>query len=102
MAKAHWASVFGLGFWINYLVSLLLTLWIPFAHLRFINKETGAIVNESFLPMYRIYLDVIQHPEAVSAYKFIALHLIIVFFVTYAVWYLVLLRSRRIEGAGQP
>ena len=93
MATPRIRDIFGMGFWLNYALSLLLTLWIPFAHLKFVN-ESGEVLRESYPPVYKIYLDLVQDPTMFSVYKYVAAHWLIVFFVTAAVWYSVLrLRS---------
>jgi hypothetical protein len=67
----------------------VLTLWIPFAHLKFVN-ESGVVLRESYPPVYKIYLDLVQDPTMFSVYKYVFAHWLIVFLVTAAVWYGVL------------
>jgi hypothetical protein len=93
MAKVRLRDVFGPAFWLNYGVSLIVTLWVPFAHLRFKDEETGKVIRESYPAVYEIYLDVIQNPNTWSAYKYIGAHLGIVFAISALVWYLVARRQ---------
>jgi len=89
MAKVRLRDIFGPAFWFNYLISLFVTLWVPFAHLRFKDEETGKIIRESYPAVYEIYLDIFQNPNTWSAYKYVGAHLGIVFLISFAMWYLV-------------
>jgi len=75
-------------FWLNYVFSLGLTIWIPLAQLEFRMEQTGEVVNTSTLPMYRIYWELAQHPGTNEYYKYVALHLGGVFLITALVWVL--------------
>ncbi|MBI1318187.1 MAG: hypothetical protein GC168_04440 [Candidatus Hydrogenedens sp.] len=81
-------------FWLNYLFSLLLTVWIPMARLEFRFEETNEVVKTTVLPMYQIYIDFVQHPGTPQYYKYIALHLGGVFAITAVVWFLMQRRAK--------
>ena len=101
MARLRATDVFTGGFWVNYFISLAATIWIPVAHLTFVNETTGEVISDSMLPMYKIYLDLLQDPTLATAYKYVAFHLGVVFAVTFGVWYIVLRRSSRPEPQGE-
>ena len=86
------AKLFDWRFLLNYLASLLVTIWLPLAKLQFINEETGTVVGDSVLPMYKVYLQLIQNPNTEEYYKYAALHIVGVFAITAIVWYLAVWR----------
>jgi len=95
MPKVPLRDIFRPAFWLNYVFSLVVTLWVPFAHLRFTDEKTGKVIRESYPAVYEIYLDVIQKPNTWTAYKYIAAHLGLVFIISVIVWYLVALRQSK-------
>ena len=90
-------------FLLNYLASLLVTVWLPLARLQFINEETGTVVGNSVLLMYKVYIQLIQNPGTEEYYKYVALHLVGVFVITAIVWYLAVWRhDGRDSGKSAP
>jgi len=99
MSRVRLRQVFGLGFWANYMASLLLTLWVPIAHIVF-KTEDGTIVRESYPAVYTLYVDLLRQPDNLTIYRYIGLHLGLVFLVTAAVWFGVAwYRSRSVAPA---
>jgi len=92
MARVNLSETFGWRFWLNYVINLLLTCWIPLARLEFRVEETGELVNTSYLPMYQIYYQLLTSYNA-GYWKYALGHLLGVLAITALVWYLVAWRS---------
>lgn len=92
--KIRATEVFTPGFFINYLLSLVLTSWIPVMRFTFVGED-GTVLSEIDRSIYGLYLDVFQEPATWKVYLYLGIHLVVVFLITYAIWYLVLSRARR-------
>ena len=100
MSRVKLRDVFGIGFWINYAVTIVITLWIPIAHLVF-KTEDGQIVRETYPAVYTLYLDILRQPDNLMIYRYIALHLGLTFAVTALVWFVVAWYSSRGASASK-
>ena len=85
-------EIFGWRFWVNYGIGLVVTLWIPLARLQPMldGKPAG---TPTYLPMYKVYAQLVEHPDVAAPWGFVAAHLGITFAAMALVWWLVLRRA---------
>jgi hypothetical protein len=93
--KPLWRRVFSIWFFLNVVLSFIVTLWLPLA--KTVTRATGAglpeegqILREETRPAWRVYQSLAENPGAIDSWIFVALHIGIVVAITYLVWLVVL------------
>lgn len=97
--KIRARDVFSVRFWINYLIILGVTCWVPLlSHRARMQDPDGTVLQESFtrIPVYRSYW-MLLHGGSRWHLIAVAVHLSLCFVICFAVWYFVLRASTRPE-----
>jgi hypothetical protein len=89
-------------FWINYLVALVLTSFVPVVRME-VRTGDGKVLGEQTWTMYQIYRDLLQHPTAMNGWKYLAIHTASVFAITAFVWTIFwMTASHRVSTSSTP
>lgn len=86
---APWREVFGWRFWLNYAVSLVLTLWVPLTELK-MTVDGVQQGNGHSIPLYRVYRELFRDHATWAVWKTVLLHWGITFVVMALMWWLLL------------
>ena len=85
-----WREVFGWRFWVNYLLCLVVTLWVPIVEMGVV--VNGEVQQRQRQAAYRVYQQLFEDPTLWIAWKYVFAHWGIVFVVMATVWWFVLRR----------
>ena len=86
--KAPGTSVFRFRFWLNLVVVLVATCWIPLVSMKVSNGVDGS-ERVALVPVYRCYQALWVQPNLI-AITAVTIHLAVAFFISYVVARLVL------------
>lgn len=92
ITKTPLREIYGWRFWVNYLVCLVVTIWLPLLSLQteVDGKLSGA---PRYVPMYEVYWNILRKPGESVYWPYAAAHLGITFAVMAVVWWLLLRRA---------